>query len=154
MSRAKTPRVSAQHLVVCERASVSGPPGPDNAYNLTGVGHLFPVVSGTSYPSTIPSLDLFIRFFVHQAGAGDFVVRYLWIDAPAGQVRLLDEYGPLTIFFRRSQPIRNYMVRLRNLELVGPGRYAFRLVQLRPHRWRGTRRRVLRTEFFLVVDRP
>ena len=152
MSRAKTPRVSVQHLVVCERASVSGTPGPDNAYNLTGVGHSFAVPTGTVYPATVPSLDLFIRFFVQRSGTGEFVIRYSWVDAPAGRTRLLDEYGPLTIFFRPGQPIRNYMVRLRNLELAGSGRYALRLTQLRPHHVQGIRQRVLRTEYFVVVE--
>jgi hypothetical protein len=136
-------RLHIQHWIACLETAVPPPVTVPSQYNLHGVCYSYTVPSGTTFPCSVPRLDMFARFF-GGSGPTEFEVRVIWLDAPGGP-RRLEVYGPVTVTFQPSVPVRDFSFRLRNVPLAGPGRYEIRLRMLNP-------RRTLATEFLEVVE--
>src|SRR5579883_529168 len=115
-------------------------------YNLLGVGYSHTVAADIEFPCVVPRLDLFARFF-HGRVTRLFEVEVSWLDDPTPTAPV-NSYGPFTVFFRRDQSARNYVFRLQNIPLPGPGRYQVALRMIKP-----LRRRPLASEFFEVLQR-
>ena len=82
-------------------------------------------------PRMVKSLQLFARFFGGD-GPLDFEIQQWWMDDPtAGEEGTqVEVYGPHTVHFRSTEPVRDFVFSLNAVPLVGVGRYQFRLVPL------------------------
>ena len=140
-------RFAVRHWVACLEARFGWRDEWVHCYDLLGVSYTHTVPADTEFPCELSRLDLFARFF-NGRGTREFEVAIIWADGPRGP-ELIETYGPFTVHFPFGQPARNYVFRLRNIALLGPGRYQARLKMIRPRR-----RRQLAVEFFEVTIQP
>ncbi|HVK15002.1 MAG TPA: hypothetical protein VM597_40055 [Gemmataceae bacterium] len=120
--------VRVQHWIACLDRRVVAPAGPQNHYNLFSVGYRYLAPPETEFPWTIRHLDMFARF-VGGTATRQFEVRVVWVDAPDRPQRV-EVYGPLQVVFRPGDAVRNFVFRLRNIPIPGPGRYRLRLFEI------------------------
>src|SRR4051794_24444049 len=118
-------RLRVQHWVACLRGQVIPPVGPQNFYNLLGVGYTYTAAADTEFPWVVPRLDMFARFFDGK-GAADFEIRLIWADAPDGP-REINTFGPWRVTFRPKEASRDHNFRLLNVPIIGVGRYQIEL---------------------------
>ena len=144
MSRAK---VQVQHFVACLEVRVDGPVQLGRPCHLTDVSPVYGIPADRPYPVVVPRLDLFTRFFVREPGAADFEVRVVWLDGEGGRPERLEVYGPWSVVFQPGESMRDFLFRVVNVPLHGPGRYAFRLRDL-------NRRRTIAAEYLEIVPLP
>jgi len=104
----------------------------------------YKVPAGDAPIEPIKRVDMFTRFF-HGRGTWEFEAEVIWVDGPDGR-ELVVSYAPLVVFFRPTEPVRDYVFVLRNIPLPGLGRYRIYLRALKPRR-----RSPLAIEFFEVV---
>jgi hypothetical protein len=140
-------RPTVQHWIASLAARVIPPVGPNNFYELLGVGHVHTFAGDVEFPAAIPELNLFARF-VNGTGAVQFEVEVIWLDAPEGE-RLVNYYPPYQVTFRPNETFRDNVFRLANVPIEGTGRYAVRLYRLKR-----VGRRLLSSEFYSVVRMP
>jgi hypothetical protein len=144
---ARMSRLVVQHWIACLETQFEFSGAWLHPYNLLGVSYTYTVAADVEFPCEIPRLDLFARFF-YGRGTREFEIEVHRTDAPNGP-EWVETYGPFTVFFRRDQTARNYVFRLQNFPLPGPGRYQTLLRMVKPRR-----RRPLAEEFFEVVQTP
>ena len=125
-------RPAIQHWLFCDDARVLPPVQPINRYQLNGVAYR--VVSDAASPAgdgivRIRETCLFARFF-GGGGPHEYEIETSWHDDPAGSESPIETYGPFSIFFREGEPTRDYVFRLRNFPVMGPGRYSIKLIPL------------------------
>jgi hypothetical protein len=140
-------RLVVQHWIACLESVFEFRDEWLLPYNLLGVSYSHTVAADVEFPCVVPRLDLFARFF-HGRGSRLFEVRVYWLDGPTPQA-VIDSYGPFTVFFPPDRAARNYVFRLQNVPLPGPGRYQVALRMIKPYR-----KRALATEFFEVLQTP
>ena len=135
-----------QHWVACLEAQVESPAGPKNFYNLLRAGYTHTVPTDTEFPWSLSKLDMFARFSGGRKIA-EFETHVVWVDAPEGP-RTVEVYGPLLVAFRSDEPVRDVVFRLRQVPIIGVGRYCILLKAIKPRR-----RRALASEYITVVQK-
>lgn len=124
---------AVQHWILCRMAKIAPPARPFNQYVLRGVSYRYEVRPSVGMsmhdPRMVKSLRLFARFFGGN-GPLDFEIQQWWMDDPASgeSGTRVEVFGPHTVFFRPTEPVRDFVFTLNAVPLVG--RYQFRLVPL------------------------
>ncbi len=122
------------HWILCRSAIVESPAKPTNHYSLLGVGYRFAVESRLepepTFPKPIDSMCVFARFY-GGLGSREFEIQVTWLDGIGDSEEVIVEvYGPFTVHFREQESVRDYVFALRNVPILGAGRYAMRLYDL------------------------
>ena len=139
-----------QHWLFCDDARVLPPAMPNNRYQLNGVSYRVAVSPATDRASSgakrVKDICQFARFF-GGGGPHEFEIEVVWHDDPEESEAPIETYGPYSIFFREGEPTRDYVFRLLNFPIEGPGRYSVRLIPLAD-----LDRDALAVEYFEVVS--
>jgi len=143
----RRPRVTVQLCVVNKLTRQYGPE-PDS--DLLGVSFLRSYSPDTEFPRTVRRLDVFVRFFLSNAGSTRIAVRVWRLNSDGSNRERVNEYF-FDVAFQRDEVFRDRVFRLINVRLPGEGDYAVRVCRQFRHKWRGERWRVLATDFFRVV---
>ena len=76
------------------------------------------------------SMCVFARFY-GGLGSREFEIRVTWLDGIGdSEEAIVEVYGPFTVHFREHESVRDYVFALRNVPILGTGRYAMRLYDL------------------------
>jgi hypothetical protein len=140
-------KMRVHHWIASLNCEVEGPAGPHNHYRLFGVGYTYFAPPETEFPWVLEKFDLFARFY-GGTGTRSFEVQLDWFDAPA-RLHESQTYGPFRVAYRSGEPTRDYVFRLVNVRLPGPGRYRARLFRLGQQT-----RKLMATEFIDVRHLP
>ena len=101
-----------------------------NQYSLLGVGFRLAVELESIFPKPIDSLCVFARFY-GGLGNREFEIQVTWLDGLGDSEETnVEVYGPFTVHFREDESVRDYVFSLRNIPILGTGRYALRLYDL------------------------
>ena len=143
------------HWILCRSAVVESPAKLMNQYSLFGVGFRFAVESQvgprTTFPKPLDSLCIFARFY-GGLGTRAFEIQVAWLDGIGSfEETIVEVYGPFTVHFREHESVRDYVFTLRNVPILGPGRYAILLYDLDIPIF-GTAAEPLAVEYFEVAD--
>ena len=144
------PKVHVQHAVLCHTTRQYGS-APTS--DLLGVQYSYTFPPDKEFPQRLPRVDLFTRFFIDRPGVQDFYVR-VWRLLPDGRQTPMCKYGPFRVQFPSRVVFRDQHFRLRDIHLGGIGRYAVKLCRKVSRGWKGTRFRILKTEYFNVEVYP
>ena len=125
---------AVHHWLLCRSAAVDSPAKPMNQYSLYGVGIRFAVEVAVElapiFPKPIDSLCVFARFY-GGSGTREFEIEVTWLDGLEDfEETFVEVYGPFTVHFREGESVRDYVFSLRNVPILGTGRYAVRLSDL------------------------
>lgn len=122
------------HWILCRSAVVESPARPMNPYSLYGVGFRFAVElqveSEPVFPKPIDHLCVFARFY-GGSGTREFEIQVTWLDEfENSEETVVEIYGPFSVHFREGESVRDCVFSLRNVPILGTGRYAVRLYDL------------------------
>lgn len=123
--------------------------GPDPESDLLGVNFLRSYPPDTEFPRVLKQVDVFVRFFVANAGLTRIAVRVWRLNQDGSNRERVNEF----LFDVRFAPVdvfRDRVFRLLNVRLPGEGDYAVRVCRRGRHKWKGDRWLVLATDYFRV----
>jgi hypothetical protein len=124
--------------------------GPTQTSDLLGVNYIVAVPPDTEFPRLLPTMDLFVRFFVSGVPSAAFAIRVYWLGPDGRPVRLLNKFRS-SLHFDPAARIEDHAFRLQGIEVAGSGIHAVRLYRRAKHRWKGFRWRLLATDYFEVT---
>jgi hypothetical protein len=126
--------MTVSHCLLCRRATFGSSPSDSVSYDLLGVSYWHRTPEGVGLspfdPYPAKSVDLFVRFLGGN-GACDFEIEVRWESAPEDcPVEPYEYFGPFTVQFHEDDNSRDFLFRVTNVPLFGPGVYSFSLYRV------------------------
>jgi len=103
--------------------------------DLLGVNYWREVPADAEFPRTLNRLDLFARFYLFDAKPVEFIVQLVWNDHPSRESKVIGDYGPFRVGFRRDDAVRDAVFHLPMIRLQGAGLHSIELLRERKRGW-------------------
>jgi hypothetical protein len=138
------PRLDAHLVIVAETVARYA-----TTLNLLGIDYTHRVPQSVEFPTRIPKLDVFVRFFCGDVTPEPIAVE-VWHLNVDGSVRERVHLRVQEIGFAPDQSVQDFTIRLANIDVRSEGVYEVRVCRLARSRLQGVYWRRLRSDYFDV----